>query len=127
MTRSRPIKRSVQGPRLTIIIAFFIILILVLGYSYGVKYPDPMSFLAVLVFTVFCVFLGLFFAWLRYKSNVAAVPALAHAAYNGSAGLLLITHWSKNMFDAGIVGWPAIVSLTVLLTLIRILVSIKKI
>jgi len=44
MTRSRPIKRSVQGPRLTIIIAFFIILILVLGYAtnlFAVFKPAP--------------------------------------------------------------------------------------
>lgn len=35
-------------------------LILILGYDYGIRYPDPRSFMAVLVFTVFCILLGTF-------------------------------------------------------------------
>jgi len=95
-------------------------LILIVGYEYGVKYPNPKALLGVLVFTVFCVILGYFFAWLRRKSGTATVPALAHATYNGGASLLMVTYWSRDMFYTGVVGVPAIVSLIIFLFLLQL-------
>ena len=101
-------------------------LILILGYDYGIRYPDPRSFMAVLVFTVFCILLGTFFTWLRYRSSTVTIPALAHASFNGSGGLLLISFWNKDMLNAGLVGWPIIVSLIILLAFISVLELIMR-
>ncbi|HDI75341.1 MAG: hypothetical protein DRJ52_10205 [Thermoprotei archaeon] len=101
-------------------------LILIVGYEYGVKYPDPKALVGVLVFTVLCVTLGYFFAWLRSKSGTATVPALAHSVYNGAAGLLIVTYWNEDLLYAGGVGVPAIVSLTIFLLLLSFLKVFRK-
>ena len=54
------------------------------------------------------------------------IPALAHASFNGSGGLLLISFWNKDMLNAGLVGWPIIVSLIILLAFISILELIMR-
>ena len=101
-------------------------LILVVGYEYGVKYPDSKALVGVLVFTALCVTLGYFFAWLRRKSGATTIPALAHAVYNGAAGLLIITYWSENLLYAGGIGVPAVLSLALFLLLLQVTTIVFK-
>lgn len=55
----------------------------------GHNYPDH-PYWGVLLMTVFTTLIGIIFGWLRLTSGSVWVPAIAHGALNGIAGLPLI-------------------------------------
>jgi len=57
--------------------------------SYGYPGHPPPYLPGVFLFTVFCILLGISFAWLRLASDSVLPPTVAHGALNATAGLPL--------------------------------------
>lgn len=63
-------------------------LILLASYNYPGHPPPYLP--GVFLFTVFCILLGIIFAWLRLASGSVLPPTIAHGAFNAIGGLPLL-------------------------------------
>lgn len=92
--------------------------VLLLGYNY----PTAPGWLGVLCMVVMCTLVGAVFGWLRLRSGSVWPAALAHAAFNASAGSILLFAAAGAPIDttrATVLGWSGwIVPLAVVVLLV---------
>lgn len=84
-----------------------------LGHNYGVGYGGY-PWLGFLAMTVFCVAFGSFLSYLTFKTRSAWPAAIAHAAFNGVAGIAaLVTKGAPNPLlgplPVGLIGGAGII------------------
>ncbi len=92
--------------------------LILLGYNY----PTAPGWLGVLSMTGMCVVVGGIFGWLRIRGGSVWPAAVAHAAFNASAGFFLVFAAEGAVIDttsATILGWSGwIVPLVLLVVLV---------
>lgn len=78
--------------------------LILLGYNY----PGVPGWLGLSAMVVLCILIGAVFGWLRIRSESVWPAALAHAAFNGSAGAFLFFAMAGEEIDttqATVLGW----------------------
>lgn len=78
--------------------------VILLGYNY----PGVPSGLALACMTAMCIVVGAVFAWLRLQSGSVWPAALAHGAFNATAGFYLVfgvAHEKIDITQATVLGW----------------------
>ncbi|QYF74409.1 CPBP family intramembrane glutamic endopeptidase [Cryobacterium sp. PAMC25264] len=88
----------------------------------GYNYPDAPGWLGLTMMVGMCILIGAVFGWLRLRSNSVWPAALAHAAFNGAAGTILIFSMAGEHIDttqATVLGWSGwIVPLALVIVLV---------
>lgn len=78
--------------------------LLLLGYNY----PDAPRWLGVTMMVGMCIIFGTVFGWLRLRSDSVWPASLAHAAFNGAGGTILLFAMAGEHIDttqASVLGW----------------------
>jgi len=88
--------------------------IVLYGFNYGYQYPQMEALEGAMLFTIFCMIFSVFLSWLRIRTDNVLLPAMAHGAYNGSAGLLMVSYWTGDTLTSGCVGVEALVVMVIL-------------
>lgn len=88
----------------------------------GYNYPDESGWVATLMMIGMCTIFGAIFGWLRLRSDSVWPAALAHAAFNGAGGSMLIFAMAGEHIDrtqATVLGWSGwIVPIALVIVLI---------
>ncbi|WP_130178510.1 CPBP family intramembrane glutamic endopeptidase [Cryobacterium sp. SO1] len=88
----------------------------------GYNYPDAPGWLGLTMMVGMCILVGAVFGWLRLRSDSVWPAALAHAAFNGAAGTILIFSMAGEHIDttqATPLGWSGwIVPLALVIVLV---------
>ncbi|TFD87339.1 CPBP family intramembrane metalloprotease [Cryobacterium lactosi] len=87
----------------------------------GYNYPDAPGWLGLTMMVGMCILVGAVFGWLRLRSNSVWPAALAHAAFNGAAGTIMIFSMAGEYIDTtqatplGWTGWIVPLALVIVL------------
>jgi membrane protease YdiL (CAAX protease family) len=101
--------------------------IILLGYNYPL-HPQ----LGVLLMTIMCVLAGILFGWTRLATGSVWPAILAHAAFNGTAGILALVGAENQTIDTalagitGVTGWIPMALVIVLLVVLRRLPDLRN-
>ena len=80
-----------------------------MGYNYH-QYPLPGVFL----FTLWTIFVGIFFGWLKIKSKSVLTAALAHGAINAYVGFGILFAQTDNQLLGVPFGIPGLLAFFIL-------------